>query len=150
MKTFKQMIWILGLSCMFALLTLWIKGKPVRSHQCVPELLKADEICLDQALSAGAWVWVDARPRVDWVKSGVPGSILWNLDPTEDEKAFEAEAAMRILITPNVIVYCGDESCGVSRQVADRIRALGLGAKVLVLQGGWRALDQAGRVGPRS
>jgi hypothetical protein len=34
----------------------------------------------------------------------------------------------------------------VSRQVADRIRALGLGAEVSVLFGGWRALADAGRV----
>jgi rhodanese-related sulfurtransferase len=91
-------------------------------------------------------VWVDARPRSDWEKNSVPGSILWNLDPSEDMQAFEAEAAMKIAANPRVIVFCSDENCGVSRQVADRIRALDLGAQVSVLRGGWRALSEAGRV----
>jgi rhodanese-related sulfurtransferase len=72
--------------------------------------------------------------------------VLWNLDPGEDMQAFEAELAPRIAATPRVIVYCSDEACGVSRQVAERIRALGLGAEVSVLHGGWRALYEAGRV----
>jgi hypothetical protein len=46
--------------------------------------------------------------------------------------------------TPQVIVYCSDENCGVSHQVADRIRKLQLGAQVSVLHGGWRALNEAG------
>ncbi len=91
-------------------------------------------------------VWVDARPRKDWEKNGVPGSLLWNLDPAEDMQAFEAEAAMKIAMTPKVIVYCGDENCGVSRQIAERIRAMDLGAEVFVLHGGWRALSEAGRI----
>jgi hypothetical protein len=45
-----------------------------------------------------------------------------------------------------VIVYCGDENCGLSRQIADKIRGLQLGAEVLVLRGGWRALSEAGRI----
>jgi rhodanese-related sulfurtransferase len=89
---------------------------------------------------------VDARKRSDWEKNGMPGSLLWNLDPAEDMQAFEAEVAVRVADNPRVIVYCGDENCGVSRQVADRIRALGLGAEVSVLRGGWRALSEAGRV----
>ena len=61
-------------------------------------------------------------------------------------QAFEAGAAVRIATTPRVIVYCSDENCGVSRQVAQRIRALDLGAEISVLRGGWRALSEAGRV----
>ncbi len=70
--------------------------------------------------------------------------MLWNLDPAEDMQAFEADVALHIMDTPQVIVYCGDENCGVSRQVADRIRKLQLGAQVSVLYGGWRALNEAG------
>jgi hypothetical protein len=72
--------------------------------------------------------------------------VLWNLDPAEDMQAFEADAAVRIVASPRVIVYCGDENCGVSRQIAERIRKLDLGAEVFVLRGGWRALSEAGRV----
>lgn len=126
--------------------TFWIKGPPSRLYHCDPASLKADEVCLETIPAGADVLWVDARPRKDWEKSGVPGSLLWNLDPAEDMQAFEAAAAVRIVATPRVIVYCGDENCGISRQVAGRIRGLDLGAEVSVLRGGWRALRDAGRV----
>jgi rhodanese-related sulfurtransferase len=126
--------------------TWWIKGPPLRTLVCDPASLQPDEVCLEQIPGDAAVLWVDARPRDEWLRNGVEGSVLWNLDPTEDMQAFEAEAAVRIVETPRVIVYCGDENCGVSRQVAERVRALGLGAEVSVLFGGWRSLSEAGRV----
>jgi rhodanese-related sulfurtransferase len=123
-----------------------VKGPPGRQLHCDPAVLKPDEVCLDSIPAGDGVVWVDARSRADWEKNGVPGSLLWNLDPAEDMQAFEAGVAMRISETPRVVVYCGDENCGVSRQVADRIRNLDLGAEVSVLHGGWRALSEAGRV----
>jgi len=126
--------------------TFWLKGPPVRTLRCDPATLKPDEICLQQISPDEPVLWVDARHRKDWEKNGVPGSALWNLDADEDMQAFEADIAMRIMETPQVIVYCGDENCGLSRQVADRIRSLQLGAEVSVLHGGWRALSEAGMV----
>jgi rhodanese-related sulfurtransferase len=111
--------------------------------------LKADEVCLQQISPTAKILWVDARLRKDWQRNGMPGSVLWNLDPAEDLLAFESEIAMRIVETPRVIVYCGDENCGISRQVAERIRNLQLGAEVSVLRGGWRALSEAGLAIPR-
>lgn len=125
----------------------WVlKGPPERSLRCDAMTLKPDEVCLESIPVGSDVVWVDARSRTDWEKNGVPGSLLWNLDPAEDMQVFEAEAAVRISMNPRVIVYCGDENCGVSRQIAARIRALDLGAEVSVLHGGWRALNEAGRV----
>ncbi len=126
--------------------TFWIKGPPSRAFVCDPATLKPDEVCLQQIPADAPILWVDARLRKDWEKSGVPGSVLWNLDPAEDMQTFEAEAAMRIMETPRVVVYCGDENCGLSHQVAERIRGLQLGAEVSVLRGGWRALSDAGRI----
>lgn len=123
-----------------------VKGPPVRAVICDPATIAPDEVCLSEVPPDAPILWVDARSRADWLKNGIPGSVLWNLDPDEDMAVFEAETAMRILETPRVVVYCGDENCGVSRQVADRIRALGLGAEVSVLFGGWQALADAGRV----
>lgn len=123
-----------------------IKGTPVRTTFCDPATLKPDEICLSMIPEGTEVVWVDARPRKEWEKNGVTGSALWNLDPGEDMQVFEAEVAARVSANPRVIVYCGDEQCGISRQVAQRIRALDLGAEVYVLRGGWRALNEAGRV----
>lgn len=146
MNPWGQLALIAAISLAAAGGTFLIKGPPNRLFRCDPATLKPDEICLD-AISAEADVlWVDARRRSDWEQNGVPGSVLWNLDPAEDMQAFEADAAVRIVASPRVIVYCGDENCGVSRQIAERIRKLDLGAEVFVLRGGWRALSEAGRV----
>lgn len=126
--------------------TYLMKGPPERALRCDPARIKPDELCLQDVPADAAVVWVDARSRSEWEKNGLPGSVLWNLDPAEDSAAFEAEVAMKIAVTPRVIVYCGDENCGVSRQVAARIRDIGLETQVSVLHGGWRALDEAGRV----
>lgn len=126
--------------------TFLLKGPPGRGFVCDPAALKPGEVCLEQIPQDSKTLWVDARSRKEWEKSSVPGSILWNLDPGEDIQAFETETAMRIMETPRVIVYCGDENCGLSRQIAERIKGLGLGAEISVLHGGWRALKEAGKI----
>jgi rhodanese-related sulfurtransferase len=146
MSGFGQLAAIGLISAAAALGTYGIKGPPARVLVCDPSTLKKDEICLQQISPSDKILWVDARLRKDWQATGVAGSVLWNLDPAEDMFAFEAETAMRIMEAPKVIVYCGDENCGISRQVAERIRNLQLGAEVWVLRGGWRALSEAGRV----
>lgn len=146
MKSLTQLMVIVGISLAAVAVTFFIKGPPRRLFSCDPATLKAGEVCLEQITLSEPVLWVDARSRVDWEKSGVPESVLWNLDPTEDMQAFEAGVAMRIMTSPRVVVYCGDENCGLSRQVADRIIALQLGVNVSVLRGGWRALKEAGRI----
>ncbi len=146
MNSFGQLAAIAFISLCAAGGTFWLKGPPARMVICDPAILKPDEICLQQISPDEKILWVDARHRKDWEKNGLPGSALWNLDSDEDMQAFEADIAMRIMETPRVIVYCGDENCGLSRQVAERIRGLQLGAEVSVLHGGWRALSEAGRI----
>jgi rhodanese-related sulfurtransferase len=146
MRVFRQLAAIAAIALIAAGSTWLIKGPPVRQLLCVPAALKPDEVCLQQIPENAEVVWVDARSRADWKNNGIPGSVLWNLDPAEDMQAFEAEVAVRAAAIPRIIVYCGDEACGTSRQVAERIRALGLGAEVSILHGGWRALKEAGRV----
>lgn len=146
MNALGQLAAIVGISLAVAAGTYWSKGPPGRTFACDPAALKPGEVCLEQISPDAKVLWVDGRLRKDWVKNGLPGSVLWNLDPGEDMQAFEADVAMRIIETPRVIVYCGDENCGLSRQIADKIRGLQLGAEVLVLRGGWRALSEAGRI----
>jgi rhodanese-related sulfurtransferase len=146
MRIGTQLAIIATISLAAAGLTYLVKGPPARSHLCDPATRKADEICLSEITNQSDILWVDARSRAVWQKNGLPGSILWNLDPAEDMLAFEANNAEKIASAQNVIIYCGDENCGVSRQVAERIRQLDLGPQVLVLNGGWRALKDAGRV----
>jgi rhodanese-related sulfurtransferase len=141
-----QLAIIAAISLAAAGLTYLVKGPPARSHLCDPATRKADEICLSEITNQSDILWVDARSRGAWQKNGLPSSILWNLDPTEDMQAFEANNAEKIAAAQRVVIYCGDENCGISRQVAERIRKLDLGPQVLVLNGGWRALKDAGRV----
>lgn len=129
--------------------TLLVIGAPDRSPPplvCNPSELKPDELCLADVIARGveSFVWIDARRRSEWQADGYPGSLLWSLEAGEDLNALAAEAAPRLFGTPQAIVYCGDENCGLSRQVAGQIRDLGLGTDVFVLYGGWRALSEAG------
>lgn len=144
MNAIAQFAAVIGLSLAAAGGTYLVKGAPERKLACDPATLKQDEICLEQ-VPEGV-LWIDARPRAEWEKNGVPGSILWNLEASEDAQAFEAEAAAKIIENPNVVVYCSNENCGISRQVADKILNLNLDAEVKVLRGGWQALSDAGRV----
>lgn len=146
MALFRQILWVFGCAIAAAALTYGFKGPPNRRLFCDVATLKSDELCLSQISASENVLWVDARSRKDWQADGLEGSILWNLDPAEDMLAFEAAAAERIAAASRVVVYCGDENCGISRQVAGRIRNMDLGPGVFVLRGGWRALREAGRV----
>lgn len=119
----------------------WLLRKPPEEKPafvCDPAKISPDEICLadvkDNAL------WIDARSRAEWTKNGLKGSVLWNMDPKEDPNTMEAEAAPHIAAAEMVVVYCGSEKCGTSREVADRIRKLGFGPEVKTLFGGWDAI----------
>lgn len=152
MNTWAEMGVIGGLALAAAGGTVLFQGPPDRSSPplvCDPAELKEHELCLSDVRDRGVenFLWIDARRRSEWQADGYPGSLLWNLEADEDMNAFAAEAAPRLFETPQVIVYCGDENCGLSRQVAERIRELGLGNEVFVLYGGWRALSDAGLAG---
>lgn len=112
--------------------------KPAPIPHCDPTAIKADEICFDQ-VPADA-LWIDARLRNEWQKNGYPDSILWNLDPKEDANKMEADAVFKIAESKFVVVYCTSQSCGTSRQIAEKIRKLELGPKVKVLHGGYPSL----------
>lgn len=119
----------------------WLLKEPAEKKPafvCDPTQIRDDEICLADV--KGNVLWVDARPRGEWEENGLEGSILWNMDPKEDANLFEAEAAPHIAAAELVVVYCGSEKCGASREVAARIRKLGFGPKVKTLFGGWDAL----------
>jgi len=148
MKALRQALWIGCVALAAAGLTYVVAGPPSRAIACAPEALKPGEICLADVLAR--WpekdrvLWVDARQRADWERDGVPGSILWNL--TEDQGPFEIAAMERLADAPPVVVYCDSEHCGVSAQVAEKIRALGAAGEVRALHGGAEALKAAGLI----
>ncbi|MEI6607534.1 MAG: rhodanese-like domain-containing protein [Verrucomicrobiota bacterium] len=125
--------------------TYLVKGPPERGVRCDAAKLKSDEVCLARVM--GEWqgrvLWVDARSRGDWQRNGMAGAALWNLDAGENMQTFEAEVAARMIDSQRVVVYCNNEDCGTSRQVAERINTLQMGNEVFVLYGGWRALAAA-------
>ncbi len=144
MNAVAQFAAVAGLSLAAAGATWLAKGRPSvpvpKVVRCDKSLLQADEICL--ADIPEDVLWIDARPRSEWEENGLEGSVLWNLDPKEDDQAMEAGAVTRIFESeaPLVVVFCGSEACGTSRIIADRIRNLSLGPSVKVLHGGWDAL----------
>lgn len=128
-----------------------VKGPPVRAVPCDAAVLKPGEVCLDQVPGGADVLWVDARTRREWEADGLPGSVLWSLESGEDMLAFEADLAGRLMAGPSrVVVYCGGVDCELSHDVAKRILALDPAAPVVVLHGGWRALQQAGRIPGRA
>jgi rhodanese-related sulfurtransferase len=80
-----------------------------------------------------------------WEKNGIAGSILIT---TADGENFDQllETAFPLLAEKQkrVVVYCGDLGCGMSREIAKRIRDYQLVPEVRALHGGWKALEQAG------
>ena len=146
MKSLGQFAVLVALTWIAAGATWWIKGPPERLFHCDPASLKPGEVCLEDVKGQPGLLWIDARSRSKWQADGLPGSILWNLDPEEDMRVFEAEAAPRLLEASKVVVYCDDQNCGISHQVADRVRALDLAGEVVVLKGGFRALREAGMI----
>jgi rhodanese-related sulfurtransferase len=141
MKSVFQIAMLLAIAASAASITWFLKdpnSKPALIVHCDPAKLKPDEICFDQVM--GKVFWVDARSREEWQKNGYPNSILWNLDPKEDALKMEADAVFKIAESNLVVVYCASQSCGTSRQIAEKIRKLELGPRVKVLYGGYPSL----------
>ena len=124
-----------------------VVGPPDRSVPCDQANLPEHFVCLSTVRSwpADESMWVDARPRKDWEKDGVEGSILVNdqeewvdLEPFFMMKMFEA-------LKPRVVVYCNQSGCGSSKYVAEQLRekhSETLGFQVFVLEGGIKALQE--------
>lgn len=150
MNTVLQMIALVTVALAAAGATYLIKGPPERGVPCDEATLAPDEICLSRVL--GEWggdvVWIDARSRAEWSRETVAGALLWNLDQEENMADFEAAAAEALFDGRRVVVFCSSESCGVSRQVLGRVKALEFGNPCFLLHGGWRAIAGAGGNGP--
>lgn len=140
MNALAQFGLVAGLSLAAAGGSWLLKGepKPKPVFTCDRDKIRKDEICLADV--TGNVLWIDGRSRGEWQANGIKGSILWNMDAKEDPTIFEAEAAPHIAAAELVVVYCGSEKCGTSREVADRVRRMELGPPVKVLHGGWDAI----------
>jgi len=87
---------------------------------------------------AEAWgdnaVWLDARPDADFAAGHVPGALQLNEDRWDD-----LLPAMLTQWSPErkLVVYCSQQSCNASHEVAERLRKEDGPKEVYVLQGGW-------------
>ena len=88
-----------------------------------------------QSWSADA-IWIDARPQDEFEREHVPGALLLN-----EDRWSELFPQVLAVWAPEkrVVVYCGSESCGSSREIAHRLRKEAGLTNVFVLEGGWEA-----------
>jgi rhodanese-related sulfurtransferase len=96
---------------------------------------------LVQVETAKAWgssaLWVDARPDDQYAQGHFPNALPLNesgwdkqLRPVLEKWSEEKK----------IVVYCSTQSCGTSREIADRLRKQAQLKNVFVLDGGWEAL----------
>ena len=143
----RQLAMLLSCTALIGWLHHTLLPAPSARITCDPSQLPAEEICLSTVVNdwGNDCIWVDARRRSEWEKNGIAGSILLT---TADGENFDQllETAFPLLAEKQkrVVVYCGDLGCGMSREIAKRIRDYQLVPEVRALHGGWKALEQAG------
>lgn len=80
-------------------------------------------------------LWVDARSAAEYEAEHVPGALSLNME--EWDRLFP-EFLDQWSPEKKIVVYCGAASCGLSQEVADRLRKSNI-PTVYVLKGGWEA-----------
>ena len=149
MKAALELALVLGCATVGALVTWQIAGPPDRTVACDPATLAPEEICLSTILAeweAGSFLWIDARPAEERSRDGegMPGSIpLTTVGGQDFDQQVEAQLE-RLATAPRAVVYCGSAGCGISKEVVNRLKNLGMIPEVRALHGGWEALQQAG------
>ena len=100
------------------------------------ETLAPGEETLATVLSwGGSVLWVDARSSAEYEAEHVPGALPLNME--EWDRLFP-EFLDQWSPEKKIVVYCGAASCGLSQEIADRLRKSNIPA-VYVLKGGWEA-----------
>ncbi len=148
-KSFLQLTGIVLVSAALAGLHAWFSPMKYSRVDCDPEQISAEEICLSTVIND--WhsdcLWVDARRRQDWQRDGLPGSLFLTTADGESFDALLEEAVPRLASEQKrVVVYCSDQGCGTSKEIAKRLRDYQLVPEVRALHGGWKALADAGMI----
>jgi rhodanese-related sulfurtransferase len=108
--------------------------------------VKEGEIDLAQAkewAEAGELVWVDARPRTKFDAGHIEGALLINEQDDFNLLLMDAWDTLQNNFDKRFVIYCGSETCGSSRRVAELLQDRGF-PEVHVLHGGEKALREAG------
>ena len=85
-------------------------------------------------------LFIDARPADEFAELHVPNSL--NITPSMVE-AGAAEKVAGLARDREIVVYCGQVSCDLALEVAEKLQSLGF-TRVMAFMGGFRAWDEAG------
>ena len=96
----------------------------------------SEMVTLAQARESADAIWIDARPQEEFEREHVPGALLLNEDRWND---LLPEVLTVWSPEKRVIVYCGSDGCGSSREIAHRLRKEAGLTNVFILEGGWEA-----------
>jgi rhodanese-related sulfurtransferase len=88
----------------------------------------------------GRALFIDARPPDEYAELHIPQAL--NITPEMMEKG-QAAAVAGLAQDREIVVYCGQVSCDLALQVAEKLQARGF-TQVAVYLGGFRAWDEAG------
>ena len=137
-KCARESLVMLGLALVPTIVTAWIhpgERKSAWNRPAVAELSVAEA-----EVPGTSVIWVDARPEAAFGRQHVPGAL--SLDEEHWEDLLPGfMAAWRPGV--RVVVYCDDQQCGRSREVAERLRREFQVDPVYVLKGGWAAWLEA-------
>lgn len=130
---FREFLIIAGLTALGTAFSLYHGWAPLPWAE--PELAAGEIRTADaQALDV---IWLDARPLEEFEAEHIPGALFF------DEADWDAGLVPLMeawLTEPRpIVVYCGSESCGTSRRVAERLREALPDAEIYSLKGGWDA-----------
>lgn len=100
-----------------------------------PEL-DAGEIRLADAQALDV-IWLDARSYEEFEEGHIPDAI--HFDEGDWDMGLVALMDAWLNQPRPIIIYCGSESCGTSKRVADRLREALPEAEIYSLKGGWDA-----------
>ncbi len=92
-------------------------------------------VTVAQAKSWGdSTLWIDARPDEEFARDHVPGALQLN-----EDRWNELLPQMLAAWSPEkrIVVYCSSQSCGSSREIAQRLRTDTALPNIFVLAGGW-------------
>lgn len=99
-----------------------------------PPMLAPGEIRLVDAQALDV-IWVDARSRAEFDQDHAPEAVFY--DPADPAGSL-GRILERWFLSPDVIVvYCSDQGCDKSKQVAEELRANLPDAEIYSLKGGW-------------
>lgn len=99
-------------------------------------VLEAGEIRLADAQALDV-IWIDARPIEEFESDHIPDALFFD-EGDWDTGLIELMDAWLMQPRP-IIIYCGSESCGTSKRIAERLRAALPDAEIYNLKGGWDA-----------